>query len=47
MTILGKPLFEMWSVYMGIAREGRGGVSACPDGLGHFFVHVQMGNFLF
>ena len=28
--------------------EGEGGLTlnACPDGLGHFFVDVQMGNFL-
>ena len=39
-------------LYVGFAQDwavggGGGGVDACPDGLGHFFVHVQMGNFLF
>ena len=35
---------------MGIAHLGGWvwqGDNACPDGLGHFFVHVQMGSFLF
>ena len=30
---------------MGIACLRGGGVIACPDSLGPFFVHVQMGNF--
>ena len=39
----GKPLFEKWSVQTGISRlAGVEGVNACPDGLGHFFVHVQI-----
>ena len=46
MDVIYDHLREMWSVHMGIARE-EGDVSACPDGLGHFFVHVQMGNFFF
>ena len=39
-------------LYVGFAQDwavggGGGGVDACPDGLGHFFVHTQIGNSLF
>ena len=40
-------LFEMCCFHIWTWPVRGPGVRACPDGLEHFFVHVQMGNFLF